>query len=82
MVINIGIRYSKQATKFLEKQDNKSKTRIINAIEGIPYGIGDIKKLKGSNDKRLRVGDYRVIFNDEGVIIEIIRIKPRGEVYK
>ena len=58
VVINIGIRYSKQATKFLEKQDNKSKTRIINAIEVIPYGIGDIKKLKGSNDKRLRVGDY------------------------
>ncbi len=81
-MININIVYSKQASKFLKKQDDKTKTRIITAIEGIPYGIGDIKRLKGSKDKRLRVGDYRVIFNDEGVIIEVIKIKPRGEIYK
>lgn len=81
-MINIKIIYSKQASKFLIKQDFKTKTRIITAIEGIPYGMGDIKKLKGSNNKRLRVGDYRIIFNDEGIIIEIIKIKSRGEVYK
>lgn len=58
------------------------KTRIISAIEGIPYGLGNIKKLKDTNSKRLRVGDYRIIFNDSGEIIEIIKIKSRGEIYK
>ena len=44
-----------------------------------------MKSLQGKRDEyRLRVGDYRIIFtkDDEKMIICIIEIAPRGEVYK
>jgi mRNA-degrading endonuclease RelE of RelBE toxin-antitoxin system len=31
---------------------------------------------------RLRVADYRVIFTDDGVILEIIKIGVRGSIYR
>lgn len=44
----------------------------------------DIKKLTGEIYWRLRVGNWRVIFDrdDEVQIIKIERIKARGDVYK
>jgi mRNA interferase RelE/StbE len=46
----------------------------------------DIKPLQGSsqNLNRLRVGQWRVIFNrnEELQIIAIEKIKPRGDAYK
>jgi len=44
----------------------------------------NIKRLKNTDAFRLRVGNYRVIFEkDEGVLkIIIIKIKHRSEVYK
>jgi mRNA interferase RelE/StbE len=41
-----------------------------------------IKRLKGSSALRLRVADYRVIFTDDGVILEIIKIGVRGSNYR
>lgn len=43
---------------------------------------GDIKKLQGTIGYRLRVGDYHVLFNVNGIIIDIIKIGNRGEIYK
>lgn len=74
------IQYSNQAMKFLERQTAANRQRIIRAIEKIPEG--DIKKMHGEPNKRLRVGDYRVIFNDKGFIIFVYRIETRGDVYK
>jgi mRNA interferase RelE/StbE len=42
----------------------------------------EIKMLKGSRLLRLRVCDCRVIFSDEGVVLAIIRIGHRREVYR
>lgn len=72
--------YSKKAVKFLKKQPPQVQHRIITAIENLP--LGDIKKLKGSSGYRLRVGDFRVIYNQDGTIIDIIDIGNRGEIYK
>jgi mRNA interferase RelE/StbE len=41
-----------------------------------------IKRLKGSSALRLRVADYRVIFTDDGLILEIIKIGARGGIYR
>jgi mRNA-degrading endonuclease RelE of RelBE toxin-antitoxin system len=44
--------------------------------------VGDIKKLKGFTVAyRLRVGDWRILF-DMGADITITNILPRGEAYK
>lgn len=74
------IRYSKQAIKFLAKQENAVRTRIKNAIMKLP--VGDVKKLKGQPYYRLRVGDFRILFTRDGHIIEVSRIDNRGQVYK
>ena len=75
------ISYSKKALKFLKKQDKPTQGRIVDAISKLPLS-GDIKKLKGTNGYRLRVGDYRILFDVNGIIIDIIDIGNRGQVYK
>ena len=74
------IRYSKQAVKFLEKQDPAARRRLKTAIENLPQG--DVKKLQGQPGYRLRVGDFRVVFDRKGVVIAIMRIDNRGQIYK
>lgn len=71
--------YSKQALKFLDKLDKTSRTRIILAINTLPFG--DVKKLKGIPGYRLRVGNFRVIFDKNGHILTIIEINNRGQIY-
>ena len=74
------IRYSKQAEKFLKKQTASIRNRIIKAIHNLPSG--DVKKLRGKNGYRRRVGDYRIIFDRNGNILYIVRIDNRGQIYK
>ncbi len=48
------------------------------------HPVLDVKKLSGSPFYRLRVGDWRVIFDRKNAvrIIEIIRVRHRREVYR
>lgn len=73
------VKYSKQAIKFLNKQSKQIKNRIVNAINLLP--LGDVKKLQGRDNYRLRVGDFRVIFDLEGNIILVTNIGNRGDIY-
>ena len=75
------ISYSKKAIKFLKRQDVPSQKRLITAISRLPLE-GDIKKLQGTGGDRLRVGNFRVLFNVDGIIIDIIDIGNRGQIYK
>ena len=74
------INYSKQAIKFLKKQDKPTRERIVNAINLLPEG--DVKKLQGQSGYRLRVGDFRILFDKNGNILFIEKIDNRGQVYK
>lgn len=77
-----NIKFDKRCLKYLQKLDKNMQLRIIKAINQLP--LGDVKKLQGNTgDYRLRVGNYRIIFSkdDEDLIILIIEIAPRGEVY-
>lgn len=78
--MQMKISYSKQAAKFLMKPPAQVQRRIITAIQSLP--AGDVKKLKGVESYRLRVGSFRIIFNKEGEVILIGKIDNRGEVYK
>ena len=75
------ISYSKKAVKLLKRQDVPSQKRLIAAISRLPLE-GDIKKLQGIDGYRLRVGNFRVLFNVNGIIIDIIDIGNRGQIYK
>ena len=78
--MGLVIRYTKSAEKFLSRQPPQIQRRIRAAIAALPYG--DVKKLTGNPYFRLRVGNYRVIFDRNGNVIEIVRIDNRGQVYK
>lgn len=74
------IRYSKQAVKFLEKQEESVRARIKAALQKLP--AGDVKKLAGQPYFRLRVGNFRILFTRDGHIIEVSKIDNRGQVYR
>lgn len=73
---------SRDAEKYLARLDKQTRGRIIEAIQNLP--AGEVKKLKGIEAYRLRVGDYRVIFERDSRIltIHVIKIAPRGQIYK
>lgn len=78
----MDIKYSKQAFKYLKKLHRPKAEQIINAINKLPNGEGDIKKMKGiDNLYRLRVNDYRVLYTPTYDIIFIEKIGSRGDVY-
>ncbi|HHT9106832.1 MAG TPA: type II toxin-antitoxin system RelE family toxin [Candidatus Wujingus californicus] len=84
------IRYSEKAEKQIKKifkGDRKSAKMIIKTIESYaenPSGNFDVKILKGKYEdlKRLRVGNYRIIFEDDGNTISIYEVKHRQEAYQ
>ena len=42
------------------------------------------KKLKGEDSYRLRIGDYRIVYNidDKNKVITVFRIRHRKDVYR
>lgn len=71
--------FEKEAQRFLDKQDKNKRLRLYKAIYKLPEGT-DIKKLKGYDLYRLRVGDCRVLYTiDEAIrLIDIENIDNRG----
>jgi mRNA interferase RelE/StbE len=59
--------------------------RIIRALEGYAADpkshANNVTQLVGSNAKRLRVGGYRVIFEETDTDILVTKVGPRGSVY-
>ncbi len=77
------IELQKAARKFIEKQDKQQRLRLYKAIYMLPHGT-DIRRLAGTKMYRLRVGDFRILYEiDNGVYkINVINIDNRGQVYK
>jgi mRNA interferase RelE/StbE len=81
------IKWKNSAKKELKSLAKEMIPKIIETVESLaenPYPIG-IKKMVGINNTyRIRVGEYRIIYNIESnlLIIEIIKIGHRQGVYK
>ncbi|HCR74314.1 MAG TPA: addiction module toxin RelE [Ruminococcus sp.] len=74
------VKLSKTFQKSFKALDKPMKQRVRTAIEKLP--LGDIKKLQGYTAMyRLRIGNYRVIFEMNNDIIYIKDILPRGQAY-
>lgn len=78
------ITYSKQALKTLARISVDDSRRIRTAVNNYAAtGQGDVQNLHGFSFLRLRIGDWRVIFDDDGLlVITVVKIGPRGDVYK
>lgn len=75
--------FQKAALKFMKRQDKKTQERLLRAISQLPMGT-DIKKLQGLEMYRMRVGDMRVLYtiDDIVMVISIENVDNRGDVYK
>lgn len=74
----------KPALKFLQKQPQAQRERLLKAIYALPNN-GDIKAMGGhENLYRLRVGTFRVIYTIENQIltVRVLTIGNHGDVYK
>ena len=78
------IQFKKKAVKELQKLPKQDAERIIEKISALSDNLtGDVKRLTNfTPEYRLRVGDYRILFEIEKDIIIIYHIKQRGEAYK
>jgi mRNA interferase RelE/StbE len=80
------IAYSKSALKTLRRMSSVQSSRIRGKIAlyaDDPEALANnVKRLSGSPYIRLRVGDWRIIMDDAGAILNIMKIGPRGSVYE
>jgi mRNA interferase RelE/StbE len=74
------------AQKQILKLDKKAIPLIKSAIASLsdnprPQGY---KKLKGEDAYRIRIGDYRVIYeiNDDRIIVTVVSVGHRKDIYK
>ena len=80
--------FEKQAKKFLDSIPSDLKNKVIRKINSLainPYARNNnVKKLKGREAYRLRVGDIRVIYEiaDNVLIIYVLLVGFRKDIYK
>ncbi len=81
-----NIDFSKKAQRKLDKLSDTIANPILSAIKSLsnnprPQGY---KKLKGRNGYRIRVGNYRIIYEifDDILLIDVIDLGHRKEIYE
>jgi len=78
-------RRARQDIQAIGRRDPATARRINDAIEAFAdQDQGDVRKLTGSETYRLRVGDWRVLFNleDGGRLMAILRVLNRRDAYR
>ncbi|MGK2871472.1 MAG: type II toxin-antitoxin system RelE family toxin [Alphaproteobacteria bacterium] len=83
-----SVRYSKEATRTLSRMPRKLALSIqakIATVAADPYAKhNNVARLKGRDGYRLRVGDWRVIYEiaEAQLVIHVVRIASRGSIYQ
>jgi mRNA interferase RelE/StbE len=80
-----SVRYTTTAAKALRRYDTVA-TRIRRALGEYAADqnahANNVRRLAGSIARRLRVGDFRVIFEETETEILVTKVGPRGNVYE
>ena len=82
-----SVEYTREAAKALGKLPRNVRELIRSKVEGLardPLGAANVKKLAGQPGYRLRVGDWRVIYDvvSGRLVVRVLRVGPRGGVYE
>jgi mRNA interferase RelE/StbE len=80
------IEISRRAAKAVTSLDKPLRRKIlaaIDALSGNPRPVG-CKKLAGQQAWRIRVGDYRIIYeiHDQVLLVIVVDIGHRREIYR
>ncbi len=82
------IEYTRDAVKALKAMPRNVSLQICGKIELLaadPFAANNnVRKLVGREGYRLRVGDWRVIYEIEGgrLVIHVLTVAPRGGAYQ
>ncbi|WP_420174367.1 type II toxin-antitoxin system RelE family toxin [Luteococcus sp. OSA5] len=81
------ISYVPSAAKTIRKLDKATARRLLEAIDGLavdPCPPGCIQLKGGRGELRIRVGDYRVVYDvqDDELVVLVLRVGHRREVYR
>ena len=79
------VEISASARRALRKLDGQARKRVVSAIVDLaddprPDGC---RKLQGRTEYRIRIGDYRVLYDvdDTRIRIEVVTVGHRRDVY-
>ena len=80
------INIKESALKTLSKIELQNGTRLFDAVEKLKINPNAGNVLRGyfSGLRRIRIGDYRIVYEvqNEQLVILVIRVAHRREVYK
>ena len=81
------IEWRRSARKDLRRIPASDIQRILAIVESLaenPFPTGCVKLSGSERAWRVRMGDYRVIYgvHDEVLVVEIIKVGQRGDVYR
>ena len=81
------ISYVPSAARTIRKLDKSAACRLLVAIDGLaidPRPPGCIQLKGGKGEFRIRVGDYRVVYDvqDDELVVLVLRVGHRREVYR
>ena len=79
------VSYTRTALKTLARMPANTagliRSKIAAYAEDPAAQANNVKMLRGRTGIRLRVGDWRVILDDQGNVLAVLEIGPRGGVY-
>jgi mRNA interferase RelE/StbE len=79
------VRYLRDAQISLRRHSNVA-ARLRKALTDYAANpaahANNVALLVGTDAKRMRVGDYRIIFEETETELVVTKIAPRGEVYR
>ncbi len=81
------IEFTKAASKQLKKLSKEEQTRILNKIDELvenPRPDGVVKLRDSENSYRIRVGNYRVLYDifDDILLVSVVKVRHRKDVYR
>ena len=82
--LKFSLEFKPKAVKDLKRIPKDQVVKILESIERLQSGLqGDIKRLTDfTPEYRLRVGNYRILFEIEGNKLVIYRIIHRKDAYR
>ena len=81
------IEWKQSALRELKRLDRQAIPRIVAAVESLsaqPLPSGVVKLQGSQRTYRLRVGDYRVLYElyDSRLVVQIVRVRHRKDAYR
>lgn len=81
------VELTRTAQRDLRRLDPPVRQRVTDALRVLaadPHRAGQLRKLTGAPEWRLRVGDWRalILLDEAQRVIEVTRVLPRGRAYR